>query len=463
MARTVVGAPPKNEPAAPTVKWSYTRPVMYKKQGAAIFDPARMSFIEASSKAGKTSACIVWIVEQAMNGVEGQNFWWIAPILPQAKIAFSRTRRMLPKGFFKVNMSETTLELPNGCKVWYKGSDNPDSLYGEDVYACVIDEASRVKEEAWIAIRSTITATRAPARIIGNVKGRLNWFYKACRRAEKDDDPNRKYHKITADDAIKAGVLSSEEIEDARNDMPEDAFNQLFYAEASDDGGNPFGEKYIHACVAPMSDLPPVAWGWDLAKKHDYTVGIGLDQFGYVCRFERWQKSWKDTIRTIRDLVGDVPAFIDSTGVGDPVVEQIQSPLTNVDNLDDSEVDPFGVEMVTLANSSQHLQREFNDTNIEGILFTQKSKQQLMEGLAVSIQHETIHFPEGPIKIELESFEYVFTRTGVSYSAPDGEFDDCVCSLALADQCLKRKAISVPSDMDVQAMIDGLVKIDLYV
>ena len=33
---------------------------------------------------------------------------------------------------------------------------------------------------------------------------------------------------------------------------------------------------------------------------------------------------------------------------------------------------------------------------------------------------------------ELETFEYVYTRTGVRYSAPDGLHDDCVCALALA-------------------------------
>jgi len=34
---------------------------------------------------------------------------------------------------------------------------------------------------------------------------------------------------------------------------------------------------------------------------------------------------------------------------------------------------------------------------------------------------------------ELEIFEYCYSRTGgVSYSAPEGFFDDCVCALALA-------------------------------
>ena len=64
--------------------------------------------------------------------------------------------------------------------------------------------------------------------------------------------------------------------------------------------------------------------------------------------------------------------------------------------------------------------------------FTGPAKQQLMEGLAVAIQQREITVPAGPLVSELETFEYVYTRTGVTYSAPDGLHDDCVCALALA-------------------------------
>ena len=49
---------------------------------------------------------------------------------------------------------------------------------------------------------------------------------------------------------------------------------------------------------------------------------------------------------------------------------------------------------------------------------------------------QEVHFPEGPIRIELDSFEYRTTPTKMVYSAPEGEesFDDCVCALALARQ-----------------------------
>jgi hypothetical protein len=144
----------------------------------------------------------------------------------------------------------------------------------------------------------------------------------------------------------------------------------------------------------------PVAFGVDLAKSVDYSVVVGLDAEGRVCRFARWQAPWEVTLQRIRTLVGRTPALVDSSGLGDPILEQLQKA----------------------------------GSNYEGYQFTAPSKQKLMEGLAVAIQQGQVCFHDGPIVHELENFEYVYTRTGVQYSAPAGLHDDAVCALALAWQ-----------------------------
>jgi hypothetical protein len=383
--------------ATPDRPLVYQRPWMYEKQERAIFAPERIVCIEASTKSGKTVGCMVWLAEQAMGGRAGRNYWWVAPIYPQAKIAYRRLKRGLPAQVFTANENELTLTLANGAVIWFKGADRPDSLYGEDVYGAVIDEASRCKDEAWHAVRSTLTQTRGPLRIIGNVKGRKNWAYRMARKAEAGE-PGMHYAKITAQDAVDAGVLDAQEIEDARRDLPDDVFQELYMAEASDDGGNPFGLDAIQTCIALLSDGYPSGWGWDLAKSADWTVGIALDVDGATCRFLRWQAPWEETTDRIVRETGAVKAVVDSTGVGDPIVERLQK-----------------------------ASRKF-----EGYQFTAPSKQRLMEGLAVAIQRREVTYPEGPIVTELEAFEYVYTRTGVHYSAPEGMHDDCVCALALA-------------------------------
>jgi len=396
------------EESSAVITYIYTPPWLYAKQRRAIFAPERYSIIEATTKGGKTFGCLVWLAEKAMAGKAGQNHWWVAPIFAQSKIAFRRLKRALPKGSFTHNETELTITLGNGAVIWFKSGDHPDGLYGEDVFAAVVDEASRVSEDSWHAVRSTLTATGGPVRIIGNVKGRKNWFYKLARKAETGA-PNFAFSRLTWQDAVAGGIMKATEIDDARAVLPANVFKELFEAMASDDAGNPFGFAAITACISPaMSDKEPVCWGWDLAKSHDWTVGTGLDAAGQVCRLVRFQLPWQDTIARIISLTGRTRALVDSTGVGDAILEALQAG---------------------------------GRRNFEGLVFTSASKQKIMEGLAVAIQSKRTSFPEGVLVSELEAFEYQYARNGVRYSAPDGMHDDTVCSLALAWEMFTRERV----------------------
>jgi hypothetical protein len=381
----------------------YNRPFVTTYQQAILDAPERYTITAAATKCGKTASHIIWMFEQALKLKENQSVWWVAPVYQQAEIAFRRMKTQVNvKDFFITNESKLTLTLPNGARIEFKSGEKPDNLYGDDVYAAVVDEASRMREESWFALRSTLTATKGKCKLIGNVKGKKNWFYKLGERARLGES-DYKFFKITAYDAAKEGILDVEEIEQAKRDLPDYVFKELYLAEPADDESNPFGLSNIRACYSPLSTSGVVAFGIDLAKYTDWTVIIGLDSLNHVCYVDRFQNDWGTTQRKIIDVVGRVPAFVDSTGVGDPIVENLQRILPN----------------------------------IKGFKFTSQSKQQLIEGLVMDIQQQTIAFPENPIGYELENFEYEYTRTGVRYTAPQGLCDDCVMSLALAVDCKK--------------------------
>lgn len=390
-------------------EYVYQRPKLYTKQQAALFCFERYSWIEGSTKSGKTAGSMAWLLEQAvLLGKDGREFWWVAPVGSVAIIAFKRFKRGIDKFFIRKIISskgDEHIVLINGAILRFKSAENPDSLYGEDVWAAVLDEASRMRFEAFIAIRSTLTATRGPIRIIGNVKGRKNWFYLGCRKAEAGE-PGHTYQKITALDAVAAGVFPQEELDDARRALPDAVFRELYLCEPSDDGGNPFGLGYIRRQIRAISNMPPVAFGVDLAKSVDWTVIIGLDRNGEVCSFDRFQLPWKETMDRVRLICGRTSTVLDSTGVGDPIVEGLQRETGG------------------------------EGSNFRGLKFSSSSKQMLMEGLAVAIQQSKVYYPDGAIVSELESFEYEYTRTGVRYTAPEGQHDDCVMSLALAVHAL---------------------------
>jgi|ERR1019366_5653238 hypothetical protein len=226
----------------------------YPKQLEFITAPERYTVIEATTKAGKTAGCLVWLYEQAVKGKPGQTFWWLSPIREMAEKAFIRMRQKISDpACFKANKSDLTLTLQNGAVIYFRSAFNPDYLFGEDAWAVVIDEATRMKEEVWFAVRSVITKTRGPVKIIGNVKGTNNWVYKLAREAEKGDKKDWKYLKITADDAVTAGVIEQEEIDDAKACLPTGVFLELYYGIPNQSSSNKFcyafdDKKHVGKC-----------------------------------------------------------------------------------------------------------------------------------------------------------------------------------------------------------------------
>lgn len=317
---------------------SYERPYLYPKQEAAFFTGARYSYVEASTKAGKTHSCIVWIVELAvLHGFKGWNGWWVAPTGAQAKIAYRRIKNSVPSAFIHWNDSEAWIEFINGARIWFKTAEKPDNLYGEDVYAAVYDEASRGRYDSFVALRSTLTATRGAIRLIGNVKGKSNWFYLQCRaterkQADKDYDGNAEFHRITAYDAVEAGVLEAEEIEDAKAALPENEFMELYLAVAADDEEAFIPSKYIELAidrgrkklVQPSGKLvigaDPSQGKGDSAAFALRTGAVveevqehaGMDEFGFIAHICR-----------LVEVRNPAAVFIDGTGFGTTIVKAI--------------------------------------------------------------------------------------------------------------------------------------------
>jgi hypothetical protein len=259
----------------------------------------------------------------------------------------------------------------------------------------IVDESAFIPdlESGWQnSIRPTLTDYQGKAVFLSTPRGK-NYFYSLFMKGGETDWSSFKF--TTYDNPY----INIREIEDAKLQLPAVVFEQEYLANPSENSANPFGSAFIRNCIKPISGHPIVSYGIDLAKSVDFTVIIGLDANGNVAYFDRFQMDWHNTKENIKRLP-PAPILVDSTGVGDPILED--------------------------------LMRE--GINIEGLKFTSQSKQQLMEGLAQAIQQRRIGYPDGVIVDELDIFEYQFTANGVRYSAPSGFHDDCVVSLALSWQ-----------------------------
>jgi hypothetical protein len=287
------------------------------------------------------------------------------------------------------------IELVTGGSIEFWSLENPLAGRSRKYKLAIIDEAAfnRNLWQSWTeAIRPTLTDLKGSAWFMSTPKGK-NDFYKLWMRGQTNEPDWMSWQMPT----ITNPFIDPSEIEAARRDLPDLAFKQEYLAEFNDNVANPFGLDYIRICTGRISNEPAVCFGIDLAKSFDWTVIIGLDKFGNVCHFDRFQRPWNETKEIIRRLPRGA-IKIDSTGVGDPITEDIQ--------------------------------RDRGD--VHSFKYTSTSKQQLMEGLAAAIHQRKVIFPEGVIKAELESFEYQMTGTGVKYTAPPGLHDDCVNALALA-------------------------------
>ena len=271
------------------VEITINRPKLANYQEDILYNDARFTFTEASTKSGKTFCHVWWIFERAHEpwNNPGYNHWWVAPVYDQSKIAFSRLKHKIERtGLYKINETNLTIECPNGAMIRFRSADKADHLFGEDVYSIVFDEAPRSKVDAWYALRTTITSTGGIFKAIGNFGGVSNWMHQLKEKAKTD--PKYAYYKITAWDAVREGILTKEEIDQAKADLPDKIFKQLYLAEAVEDidqlisyetidsiWTNDFvepGIRYITADIAFSSDrFVLVVWsGWRIIHMKIY-------------------------------------------------------------------------------------------------------------------------------------------------------------------------------------------------
>jgi hypothetical protein len=362
-------------------------PQPHTNQQRILESQSRFRVVMCGRRFGKSELSQIEIIT---NALLGKNVAYITPTYQLARVFFERLTQAVP---FQSNKSELTIKFPNGGSVDFFTGERMDNLRGRKFHLVVVDEASFIPnlEDGWLnSIRPTLTDYKGRAIFLSTPKGK-NFFYSLFLKGGEPDWESFRFS--TYDNPY----IDKGEIDDARTQLPEVVFEQEYMANPAENSSNPFGSSYIKQCTFPISQESPIVYGVDLAKAVDWTVIIGLDRNGSVCHFDRFQKDWRQTKQTILSL-NKAPILIDSTGVGDPIFED--------------------------------LQRE--GLAINGFKFSSTSKQQLMEGLSSAIQQRKITYPEGNIVNELEVFEYQYTATGVRYSAPPGFHDDCVMSLALA-------------------------------
>ena len=359
--------------------------------------------------------------------VPGTLAWNVAPTYPIAEQMWAELKAFMPKGFITaISESDKCLKCIGGVEIWMKTASDPAMLVGAGLDLLVITEGGLIPDDAWYAgLRPMLSSPgRAGLALInGTPKGVGSWFHKMYLRGQDSLDTEvESWNYPTWDNPY----ITREEIEKARKELPELVFRQEYGAEFLTDFGEVF--HHVDGCVQGGLEEPreghSYVGGVDLAKHHDFTVvGIADKATRRVVYWDRFNHLdyavQKERIASAFGRYNRARGWIDSTGVGDPILEDLQR---------------MGV-------------------HVEGYLLTGKSKRQLVDGLAVALEQERIRFPAIPeLMNELKAYQYEKTEAGnLKTNAPAGSFDDCVVALGLINYGLgipslgPKKPVLLPS------------------
>ena len=186
----------------------------------------RYAIIVAHRRFGKTVAAINDLIKDSLT-IPRKNVRvaYIAPYYRQAKaIAWDYlleyTRDV--EGSL-VNASELRVDFPNGSRIRLFGADNYDAMRGLYFDSVVLDEPADFPANAWPSvIRPSLSDRKGRATFIGTPKGK-NDFWGIWHDAQNDGNWYAAMFK-----ASETSILDSEELEEAKQTMGEDRYEQEF-------------------------------------------------------------------------------------------------------------------------------------------------------------------------------------------------------------------------------------------
>lgn len=369
--------------------------------------PARFKVVMCGRRFGKTAEGILTACEGL---IQGQYWGWFSPSYKFSTEVWRELCKILDPLIAKKNAQEYRIELINGAviEIWtLQGVSAEDVARGRKYHGVVVDEAGLVEgliEVFNAAIRPTLVDYAGTALFLGTPKGRRHGFVQLFARGEVGLNGWASFKAKT----IENPYIPPEEVEAARNELPEAVFKQEFEAEPSDDGLNPFGLKELANAVAGPSLLPTVCYGVDLARAQDFTVCVGLDELGRWTEFDRWQLPWAETKAKIRQLASKAPCLVDGTGVGDAIFDDLA--MTGM--------------------------------NVSKFVFHSSSKRELIQRLITAFAGQKTTIADGIPYTEFKAYEVAYTQQGkVKYSSPHGVHDDTIMAWGLALTMYERLGI----------------------
>lgn len=394
-------------------------------------DDYRFKVFAVGRRGGKTLYC----VRDSRDGIitdlvlPNQYVWIVAPNYDLTQRVWNDLYRLAVSKFKdiikRVNNTKGNyrIETKFGTVIEAKSAEDPEKLVGTGLTKIIIDEAAMVPEKAWTqSLRPTLIDHQGKAIFISTPKGK-NWFWELWMRGQMKEDVEWKSWRFTSYDNE---YLNKQEIEKAVKDMPEYEYRQEILAMFEETAEQIFRNVDKQAIGQEKEPERGHRYqiGIDLGRKTSYSVIMVIDEMTYpyeVVKIDRFKTvDWNLQIERIKLIWQRYPCLrmrVDATGVGDPVIEDLENRGVRID--------PYVIKEV--------------------------SKRQYIDKLSIFINDGRLIYPKNQDLLnELETYGRTISKSsGRVIYKPLGKFkEDCVSALALAVWGLPDKPRKVRKDED---------------
>lgn len=377
----------------------------------------RYNVLDMGRRWGKTDLCEILISDPLLKGFP---VGWFAPTYKVLDDAWDEIMRMYAPIVTASNKTDKRIDTITGGYIEFWTTDKEGAGRSRKYKMVVVDEAARVKnltDRFNYDIRPTLIDFKGSAFFPSTPKG-LNDFYHLYEQAADHPDWARWQMPTTENP-----YLAPEEIETMRASMPERVAKQELDAEFLADGT--FFQNVDECCVIDSPDAPDqhkehrIVAGLDWALSEDFTV------LTFICvncgRVVDWWRANRMDFSMQR-------AFIHER------VKKWGAVLL-------PERNSFGAPNIE-ALAQMGLSIAVGTDGAAGFNTTATTKSQLILALALAMDKQELKAPKDYAG-ELRAYEVEVTTTNPKFSAPDGQHDDRVISLALAWWCVVNGRIQI--------------------
>lgn len=387
---------------------SVTMPALHPEQARIRREMARFAVVCAGRRFGKSRLGVLLCLQA---GLTRGAAWWIAPSYAIASIGWRlllALSRNIPGA--AITKAEKRITYPGGGWVQIKSADTDAGLRGEGLTFACFDECAFIAdlESVWNEqVRPALADRKGGAMFISTPKG-LNAFHRLWMAAADTPEWSRHYAPSGANP-----FMPADELETLRATLPERVYRQEILAEFVEDGA--YFQRVQERATITAPDLPAqhvnhaLYAGLDWAMSEDYTAltVLCLDCGRVVDwdRFNRIDYTYQRE-RIVSRLMpwGVLGLLPERNSIGQPNIELLRGRVRVLNGHDGA----------------------------AGFVTTATSKPRLIQALAAALERGDLTVP-AEYADELRSYQVDVGAGGnPRFSAPPGQHDDRVISLALA-------------------------------